>query len=91
MNMEHLQLALPVIVQAINIIALSWALSNVPEIIGLIKTNFNIWALLKALFTCLKCITFWVALIITYDIYTASILSFIALQVDTYLNKPLEL
>lgn len=76
----------------LEILALAWVLTNVPEIISLIKTQFNIWKLTKALLSCFKCVTFWITLAFTLDIFMASMISFVAYQIDLHiLNKPFEL
>jgi hypothetical protein len=44
--------------------------------------NKLLWNLFKLLITCLKCLTFWVTLIWTEDIFSASLIAFISFWYD---------
>jgi len=70
-----------------KIIILTWFITEIPGVIHTIKDNFNIWKLLKLIVTCMKCLSFWITLVVTQDIFIASATSWLAWQFDKHLNK----
>ena len=63
--------------QLINLFLLSWVVSGITETISeFIPQNKIIYLIANMLFSCSKCITFWLTLCITLNPYTAALLSF---------------
>lgn len=80
------------IITIINLICFSWVLTNIPDMVGLIKNNFNVWNLLEIVGTCLKCLSFWITLIYTRDIFLASIISMLCYLIENHiLTLPIKL
>lgn len=74
-----------------NIFILSWTITHFEPFHMVLELlpNKLIPNLIKLLLTCLKCVTFWLSLILTHDIYVASTLCFVAFFYDKFIG-PIE-
>ena len=75
------------IIQLINLLAITWLITETPGIVRTIKDNFNLWKLITIWVSCMKCVGFAIAIIATHDVALAAIVSYLASQFDRHLNK----
>lgn len=75
----------------IKLFLLAWVITRfepIQIVLELIPDNL-VFNLLKLLVSCLKCVSFWLVLIFTYDIFLASGMAFIAFWYDKLIS-PIE-
>ena len=74
------------IILILKIIGIGWFLTNIKEIMDILFNIIfkpkNIFKLPLIIFSCLKCSTFWVSLIMTFDFGLSCLLSLIIDQID---------
>lgn len=74
-----------------NIFILSWVITRFEplQMVLEILPDKLITNTIKLLLSCLKCVSFWMALIVTHDIFLASTLCFISFWYDKFIG-PIE-
>lgn len=72
------------IIQIGQVLILSWLITRfkpLEMILELLPDNL-IFNLVQLLFSCLMCVSFWTSLILTQDIFTSALISFIGFWYD---------
>ena len=79
------------IIIIIYLITISFTITQLSDMVKLIKDTWNLWKLLRILISCWKCIGFWLTLFLTQDIGLACTIFTFTYFIDLHLNTGIKI
>ena len=66
---------------------IAWLITQLGPLFKDIKTNFNFWKIFGMLTSCLKCVSFWVGISLSNNLFIGITAALIGYMIDKYIFK----